>query len=102
MSARRSPLPNVDVAILPQTPVVPAWHGHGFVIFSRIHLADDDVADADDDGDTLVYVETLTQELRVSDPDDVALYLDVFERLRSQAASGEDSRRLLASVMADL
>jgi transcriptional regulator with XRE-family HTH domain len=96
-----STLPNVDLAILPQT-TVPTWHGHGFVIFSRIHLADDDVADADDDGDTLVYVETLTQELRVSDPDDVALYLDVFERLRSQATSGEDSRRLLASVMADL
>lgn len=97
-----STLPNVDVAILPQTTVVPAWHGHGFVIFSRIHLADDDAADADDDGDTLVYVETLTQELRVGDPDDVALYLEVFERLRSQATSGEDSRRLLASVMADL
>lgn len=97
-----STLPNVDVAILPQTTVVPAWHGHGFVIFSRIHLADDDATDADDDGDTLVYVETLTQELRVGDPDDVALYLEVFERLRSQATSGEDSRRLLASVMADL
>jgi transcriptional regulator with XRE-family HTH domain len=97
-----STLPNVDVVILPQTAVVPAWHGHGFVIFSRVHLADDDATDADDDGDTLVYVETLTQELRVSDPDDVALYLEVFERLRSQATSGEDSRRLLASVMADL
>jgi transcriptional regulator with XRE-family HTH domain len=97
-----STLPNVDLAILPQTTVVPAWHGHGFVIFSRIHLADDDATDADDDGDTLVYVETLTQELRVGDPDDVALYLEVFERLRSQATSGEDSRRLLASVMADL
>jgi transcriptional regulator with XRE-family HTH domain len=97
-----STLPNVDLAILPQNTVVPAWHGHGFVIFSRIHLADDDATDADDDGDTLVYVETLTQELRVGDPDDVALYLEIFERLRSQATSGEDSRRLLASVMADL
>src|SRR6266536_2596741 len=102
-----STLPNVDLAVLPQTAPVLTWHGHGFVIFDRIHLADDGTADGADDegdqgGDTLVYVETLTQELRVTDPNDVALYVDVFERLRSEAPAGEDARRLLASVTADL
>ncbi len=33
-----STLPNVDLAVLPQTAPVPAWHGHGFVIFTASTL----------------------------------------------------------------
>jgi len=90
--ATASTLPNVHLGIIPQATPVGVWYGTGFAIFDKLT----------DGSDPIVTVETLTGEPQISDPDDVALYRSVFERLRDVAVTGDDARRLLAAIMDDL
>ena len=85
-------LPNVAVGILPLDREMPVWNHHGFTVFS------DRARDAED----LVHVETLQTGLNVRNTDDVARYLDAFERLAKLAATGDQARALLARVAESL
>ncbi|WP_405613118.1 helix-turn-helix domain-containing protein [Streptomyces sp. NBC_01511] len=80
-----SRLPNVDVQIVcldvPQSDVP----GHSFVIRD----------------DRMVTVETTHAELVVTDPRDVALYVDKFERFASGALSGDAMRAMLSGMRDD-
>jgi transcriptional regulator with XRE-family HTH domain len=90
--ATTSTLPNVNFGIIPQATSIGVWYATGFVIFDKFA----------DGSDPIVFVETLTGEPQISDPDDVALYRSVFERLRNVAVTGDDARHLLAAIMDDL
>jgi transcriptional regulator with XRE-family HTH domain len=79
-------LPSVTLGILPLDREVPAWHHHGFTLFSER------AAGASD----LVHVETLQTALNLRSPEDTARYADAFERLAKLAATGEQARALLA------
>lgn len=80
-----SRLPNVDVQIVsldaPQTDP----QGHSFVIRD----------------DRMVTVETTHAEVVVTDPRDVALYIDKFERFASGAISGDAMRDMLSRIRDD-
>ncbi|MGH3929114.1 MAG: helix-turn-helix domain-containing protein [Pseudonocardiaceae bacterium] len=52
--------------------------------------------------DHVVYVETLTGEQQLSEPDEVAVYLTAFDQLRAAAATGPDSVALIRRIMAEL
>jgi transcriptional regulator with XRE-family HTH domain len=74
-------LPAVRFGILPldrRLPHVP-WHGYWIV-------------------DDTVYVENITGEGRVADPDDVAVYHRLTDRLWSAAVEGDQARAVLARV----
>ncbi|MGH3950992.1 MAG: helix-turn-helix domain-containing protein [Pseudonocardiaceae bacterium] len=76
-------LPNVRVGILPlgkQLAHVP-WHGYWIV-------------------DDVVLVETITDELRVRDPEHVAIYNTLTDRLWKAAAQGDDARAILTRLLA--
>ncbi|KIF00515.1 regulator [Streptomyces sp. RSD-27] len=77
-----SRLPNVDVRVVPldrpQTDVL----GHSFVIRD----------------DRMVTVETTHAEVIVTDPRDVALYVDKYERFASVATVGDAMRAMLADI----
>ncbi len=75
-------LPNVTLGVIPQAHELPMWHWHGFDIFET-------------PDETLVYVETLTAGLAVTDPEDVRTYRDTLARLRSAAVYGDDVQALL-------
>ena len=79
-------LGNVTLGILPLDREIPAWNHHGFTVFT------DRAGGAAD----LVHVETLHTGLNVHGPEDVARYLDAFERLAKLAVTGEQARALLA------
>jgi Domain of unknown function (DUF5753) len=85
ISTRRS-----CVAVL--APEVSLWNHHGFTVFS------DRAGDAED----LVHVETLQTGLNVRNTEDVARYLDAFERLAGMATTGDQARALLARLAGDL
>jgi hypothetical protein len=56
--------------------------------------------DRGDDGDPVVHVETLTNGLTITDPDDVAAYKESFARLRRLAITGTDAQALLRQIAA--
>ena len=85
-------LPHIQVAVVPLDAAASAWHGHGFVIFDALP----------EDTDPIVSMEVLHGVLRVSDPDEVAGYLDAFERLRRVAVTGEAAIQFIAAVVAGL
>jgi transcriptional regulator with XRE-family HTH domain len=85
-------LPNATVGILVLDREVPVWNHHGFTVFS------DRVGGAED----LVHVETLQTGLNIRNTEDVARYLDAFERLASIAVTGDQARAVLARVAEDL
>jgi transcriptional regulator with XRE-family HTH domain len=85
-------LPNVTLAILALDREVPVWNHHSFTVFS-------DRADGTED---LVHVETLQTGLNVRNTEDVARYLDAFERLAQVAVTGDQARTLLTRVTEDL
>lgn len=85
-------LPHVHVAVIPLDAPAAAWHGHGFVIFDGLP----------EDADPIVSMETLHGVQRFSDPDEVARYLDVFERLHRAAVTGEAAIQFIAGVVASL
>ena len=76
-------LDTVDLAVLPFDGELPMTTSHGFWIFDR----------------SLVLVETLSSELSLRDPDDIALYVRHFERLWDAALHDDAARRLITRVM---
>lgn len=81
-----SELGNVDLAILPLGVRPPLSPLNSFTIY-------------DED---LVHIQTLTTQLAVHDPSDIALYIRAHEAFRAAALSGPDAQELLASVAARL
>jgi transcriptional regulator with XRE-family HTH domain len=81
-----SELRNVDLAILPLDVRPPLSPINSFTIY-------------DED---LVHVETLTEQVAIRDPSDVARYARAHEAFRGAALSGPDGRMLLESVAARL
>lgn len=79
-------LPNVDLAIVPLDVEPPQTPLTAFVLYDQ----------------DLVVIETLTEELALRDPTDVALYAKAYEAFRQAAVSGAEVHSLLASVAADL
>jgi transcriptional regulator with XRE-family HTH domain len=78
-------LPNVAIGILPLGGQAHALYPEGFQVY----------ADRADGTDTLVLVELVPDEVAISEPDSVALYLREFDRLRSVAVSGDEAHALL-------
>jgi hypothetical protein len=74
-------LPNVAIGILPLGGQAHALYPEGFQVY----------ADRADGTDTLVLVELVPDEVAISEPDSVALYLREFDRLRSVAVSGDEA-----------
>jgi transcriptional regulator with XRE-family HTH domain len=81
-------LENVTIGIIPQATEADVWHDHGFNI----------LGDRGDAGDPVVHVETLTKGLTITDPADVAVYQDAFDRLRKLAITGTDAQALLRRI----
>lgn len=78
-------LPSVELAIVPlrAVPVMPVG---GFALFDS----------------ELVVAESLTGEQRMSEPDEVAVYVKAFDALRDAAATGPDAVELIQRVAAEL
>jgi hypothetical protein len=85
-------LPNVTLGILALDQEMPVWNHHGFTVFS----------DRADHAEDLVHVETLQTGLNVRNTEDVARYLDAFQRLAKVAVTGDQARALLARVAESL
>jgi hypothetical protein len=83
-----STLDNVTIGIIPQAAEADVWHDHGFNILE----------DRGDNGDPVVHVETLTQGLTITEPDEVAAYKEAFDRLRRLAVTGTDAQTLLRQI----
>ncbi|MET7533791.1 helix-turn-helix domain-containing protein [Streptomyces goshikiensis] len=81
-----SRLPNVDIRVVPLDAAQPDVPGHSFVIRD----------------DRVVTVETTHAEMVVTDPRDVALYVDKFERFSGVALSGGDMRTMLGRIRDEL
>ncbi len=82
-------LPNVSLGVIPQARELPVWHWHGFDIFET-------------PDETLVYVETLTAGLAVTDPEDVQAYRGALARLREAAIYGDDAQALMRRLISAL
>ena len=78
-------LPSVRFGVLPAGRQLPHLLQHGYWIL-----------------DDRVLVETVSEELRIEDPDQVALYRRLTDRLWTVAVDGDAARTLLARVAADL
>lgn len=74
-------LPNVHVGIIPLGARLPHFLPHGYWII-----------------DDEVLVELVTSEIRIDDPEQVAVYRTLTERLWSVAATGDAARELLRRV----
>jgi transcriptional regulator with XRE-family HTH domain len=85
-------LPNVEIGILPLRGQATAVHPEAFQVY----------ADRIDDADTLVVVELVTDNVTISEPGSVALYLREFDRLRAGAVYGQDAHALIDRIIADL
>jgi transcriptional regulator with XRE-family HTH domain len=80
--------PHLDVRVLPFERTEPAWHSHGFYLYS-------DRADGEPD---LVNIELLTGPMNVRDPDQVAQYREAYERLAALSVGGGDAAQLILSI----
>ncbi|MBO0657004.1 helix-turn-helix domain-containing protein [Streptomyces triculaminicus] len=80
-----SRLPNVDIRIVPQAAPQSDFPSHSFSIKD----------------DRMVTVETVHAELVVTDPRDVNLYVEKFERFEISAISGDDVRSFAAGIRDD-
>ncbi|MGH8887987.1 MAG: helix-turn-helix domain-containing protein [Egibacteraceae bacterium] len=81
-------LPSVEIGVIPFTVEATTLHPETFTILGG--------------EDTLVLVETVTAELAVRDPRDVAAYVDLFGRLREQAVFSEAMTGLLDAIAEDV
>ncbi|MFD9418326.1 DUF5753 domain-containing protein [Streptomyces goshikiensis] len=81
-----SRLPNVDIRVVPLDAAQTDAPGHSFVIRD----------------DRMVTVETTHAEMVVTDPRDVALYVEKFDRFSSVALSGSDMRAMLGRIRDEL
>ncbi len=78
-------LPRVVLAILPtmadyRTPI------NNFIMFDS----------------RMVQVETISAELTITQPSEIALYENAFQRLKDQAIHGQDARAMISAAMTDL
>lgn len=85
-------LPNIQIGILPLRGQAKTIYPEGFHIY----------ADRANDADTLVVVELVTDEVTISEPASVALYLREFDHLRAGAAYDEAAHALIDRIIADL
>ena len=85
-------LPNIQIGILPLCGQATTIYPEGFQIY----------ADRTDDADTLVVVELVTDEVTISVPTSVALYLREFDRLRAGAAYDAIAHAVIDRIIADL
>ncbi|SDU77088.1 helix-turn-helix domain-containing protein [Jiangella alkaliphila] len=76
-------LHRVSVGIVPELSARVIWPAEGFLIF---------------DGST-VQVETVSAQLTITQPREVAFYLETFRRLQLSARYGEDARELIAHAV---
>lgn len=85
-------LPNIQIGILPLRGQATTIYPEGFQIYAeRAH-----------DADTLVAVELITDEVTISEPASVALYLREFDHLRAGAAYDDTAHALINHIIADL
>jgi transcriptional regulator with XRE-family HTH domain len=80
-----SELPTVELRVVP-FPAMPVMPLSGF----RVH------------DDHVVFIETLTGEQQLSDPQEVAVYVTALELLRAAGATGPDAVALIRRVAAEL
>lgn len=85
-------LENVSIGILSLRGQARVLLPEGFQVYT----------DRVDDIETLVLVELVPDELALSKPDDVALYVREFDRLRSAAVFGDEARALLDRIAEDM
>ena len=83
--------PHLDVRVLPFSRTAAVWHDHGFTI----------LADRADDQPDLVHLELLTGPANVTEPREVTLYQEAYERLAALAVGGRDAVAVVRSVMAE-
>lgn len=76
-------VPGVRVGILPTHRQLPYMLGNGWWLI-----------------DQMVMVETVTRELRITDPDEIAAYGALTDRLWSVAVEGDEARGVLARIAA--
>lgn len=80
-------LPSVSLGVIPMaTPERTLWPMETFHVYD----------------DTYVSVELLAAQVNIVQPDEVALYLKAFERLRTMAVYGSDARALVLKAIAAL
>ncbi|MBN6051997.1 XRE family transcriptional regulator, partial [Nonomuraea sp. RK-328] len=80
-----STLPNVEFGIIPYTAELPSAPINGFWIYN----------------DAMVGVATLTKDLVLRDPDDIAFYVRAFEDFAKVAVFDEDGRDVIIRVLAE-
>jgi transcriptional regulator with XRE-family HTH domain len=85
-------LSNVTVGVIPFGTEVTVWCDHGFNILDR----------RKDEQDPVVHVETLTTPVNVTDPDDVAVYREVFSRLRAASVFGDEAQHIITEAARSL
>jgi len=78
-------LPNIAIAVLPFSVPLPAWPGN-FVIYEI-------------PGESLVVVETLTDEVITGDDREVTTYREAFARMRAASVTGEEAHNLIRAAM---
>ncbi|MGI5272700.1 helix-turn-helix domain-containing protein [Nonomuraea sp. CA-218870] len=78
-----STLPNVEFGVIPFTQELPANPVHGFWIFNE----------------AMVAVGTLTKDLVLRDPDDIAFYTRAFDDFAKAAQFGEPGRDIIIKVL---
>ena len=83
--ASLSTLPNVEVGIIPLSADLPVAPVHPF------EMLDED----------LVTVETFTGEVSVTAPEEITLYVTIWDMLDAQACHGQAARALLGEIAAD-
>lgn len=83
-----SALPAVTVQVLPADSPTAALGLHGFRIYDF----------ADENEPTVVFVETISGEITISEPDNVATYIGTWEQLNKSALSPEDSRAYIQQM----
>ena len=79
-------LPNVSLGIVPLRSERQVVGSTGFWIY----------------GDSLVSLETPTASIDVTQPQEIELYLRMFDRLRKPAVYGRDARALLVSILEEI
>lgn len=77
---------NVDIGVISRQTEWGVNVDHGFWIFDDDH----------------VLVEVVTAELRLAQPDELATYRRVFQRLSDEAMHGDDAQSLLSRIASDL
>lgn len=82
-------LPDVSVAILPTGAKPSAVQAHPFAMYTL------------PDGTQFVTIETYTRELTLTDPEEISLYLHVYDALLADALTGEQARKFLTTMRND-